>query len=1210
MWDDSKYIAFDFETSGTLPEYALQPWRVAQGKAWVTSLATVRKVPNDLTVAGGLAVGMPHAYLLGMIHGFLTEAIDNNWTIVGWNVAFDISWLLAYGFEKEVRQLKFLDGMLLWRHLTIEPEYDTVRHKKKSYRLKEAVREELPQFAGYEEDVDFHATDPESLAKLHEYNIRDTMFTLRLTRTYYNLLAQEPQRLRAALIEADCLVDVAKANLIGMLVDVPTTQSLGNRLVEVADDMLLRLGPHGVTEKVVRSPKQLSKLLFETWGLPVLKQNTSKLTGNTTDSTDKEVLHELSFIDSRAAEIRLYREALGNKTKFVDAPLKSVEYNEDGKTHPIAMVFGTYCVPGDVEVLTRNGWERLDVWQGGEIAQVHPDLTIEFLAASRFIGPMTDTWVHMHQRSFDCMFTPGHTVAYLKQKTFQWATTHAGQMVGSGEAKYIPVAGHVTLAGQYTPEQMRVFAAVQADGCSSEKELKFVFKKVRKIERLRQLLHACGIAHREYVCAAYPERVEFHIPKRSRPHWLGHDKKHFGSWLLDTTYDGLVAFVDELVYWDGSPHADGGVRYVSKTEENVTWVTTAAALIGRKASRHTLKADMYSCHISLPTTRACKTIKPTRDVTEVTQTARAYCATTQTGFWLARSNGHIFVTGNTSRMTYASKQGRNKDERQIGFALHQMKRGKDFRSIITAPPGYTLMEFDAAGQEFRWMAIASGDETMLELCQPGEDPHGFMGARIRHMDYRELVQKVHDGDKDAKDGRQLGKVANLSCIAAGQKVLTDRGFCCIEDVTLADKLWDGEAWVTHSGVIYQGVKNVIEYEGVTATQDHEVRVAGNWVTLEDAARYGWQIESSLGAGWTYSARSAVRIVEGIVRRTILAVRGAIRNVPLQVWCGKGSESTVYGDRQVNTVQRVCLDSKTSQKWQADCRHVGQEATTKTCERRSTKMYERIRQGICQLRRTRYTVQVCIREGCRGLHTAGTTAAEIVRWLGHGQDRRKRSLRAGEHPVCYTERERGQQATYDILNAGDRLRFSVGFSLVHNCQYRTSAKKLRVVARVQYNLPMDLPEAERLHSTYQQTYPGVPRYWRNQIALTKRLGYVETFAGRRVQVVGNWSGTQGWSMESTAINYRIQGTGGDQKYLALSVLKPYITRIGAVFAWELHDGIYFYVPDAMVERAATEIPYLLANLPYKKAWGFTPPIPLPWDCKWGSSWGTLTEWKGK
>ena len=161
--------------------------------------------------------------------------------------------------------------------------------------------------------------------------------------------------------------------------------------------------------------------------------------------------------------------------------------------------------------------------------------------------------------------------------------------------------------------------------------------------------------------------------------------------------------------------------------------------------------------------------------------------------------------------------------------------------------------------------------------------------------------------------------------------------------------------------------------------------------------------------------------------------------------------------------------------------------------------------------------------------------------------------------------------------------------------------------MQYSIPMELPEAEVIHRTYQQSYRNVPLFWRRQIELTKRLGYVETFAGRRVQVAGNWRGTQGWSMESTSINYRIQGTGGDQKYLALSVLRPYITRIGAVFAWELHDGIYLYVPDAMVKRAAVEIPYLLANLPYKKAWGFTPPIPLPWDCKAGRSWGELKEW---
>lgn len=92
----------------------------------------------------------------------------------------------------------------------------------------------------------------------------------------------------------------------------------------------------------------------------------------------------------------------------------------------------------------------------------------------------------------------------------------------------------------------------------------------------------------------------------------------------------------------------------------------------------------------------------------------------------------------------------------------------------------------------------------------------------------------------------------------------------------------------------------------------------------------------------------------------------------------------------------------------------------------------------------------------------------------------------------------------------------------SCGYRTSAKKLLSVARVQYNLPMQLPEATHIHTTYRRTYPGVPRYWDRQIQKVRRLGYAETFAGRRVQVVGDWGGKAGWSLESTSINYPIQG----------------------------------------------------------------------------------------
>lgn len=156
--------------------------------------------------------------------------------------------------------------------------------------------------------------------------------------------------------------------------------------------------------------------------------------------------------------------------------------------------------------------------------------------------------------------------------------------------------------------------------------------------------------------------------------------------------------------------------------------------------------------------------------------------------------------------------------------------------------------------------------------------------------------------------------------------------------------------------------------------------------------------------------------------------------------------------------------------------------------------------------------------------------------------------------------------------------------------------------------MEMPEAYRIHKTYQQTYPGVPSYWERQIAIVKQLGYVETFGGRRVKIEGDWNGSYGWSMGSTAINFRIQGTGACQKYLAMMVIKDYLRSIGGRFLFDLHDGLYLLIPTTHSYRACVDIKHMLDNLPYQQAWGFTPPIPMPWDCKRGKAWGRLKEVK--
>lgn len=68
------------------------------------------------------------------------------------------------------------------------------------------------------------------------------------------------------------------------------------------------------------------------------------------------------------------------------------------------------------------------------------------------------------------------------------------------------------------------------------------------------------------------------------------------------------------------------------------------------------------------------------------------------------------------------------------------------------------------------------------------------------------------------------------CIAEGSLVLvlTDRGAIVekpIESVSDTDFVWDGARWVPHDGVIYRGDREVITWDGVTATPDHEVFIS-------------------------------------------------------------------------------------------------------------------------------------------------------------------------------------------------------------------------------------------------------------------------------------------------------------------------------------------------------------------------------------------------
>jgi DNA polymerase I-like protein with 3'-5' exonuclease and polymerase domains len=341
-WDDAHVASFDFETSGTKPEHALQPWRIPQGGAWGTSLVWLWPDAGKLMHGGGLLYPLerPDQDLTrNLIEAMLEWAHAGKRRLWGWNVKFDISVILAYGINPQlVREIKWGDGMLLWRHLEIEPEYDD--GPRRSYGLKAFVKQFLPMHAGYEAEIDFHDPDPAVRARLHEYNIKDCAFTLMGCKALWKKL--EPRQRQAAMIEADCLPHVAEANVEGLLIDTILAQDVAIRQAEIAAARLASLAPYGVTEKIVRSPQQMEKLLFDDWGLPVHKMNPPNKKGTQTRSTDKETLFELAFKDPRARELREYREALNNVVKFCEKPMIAARYNGTGRAYPEAIVFGTY----------------------------------------------------------------------------------------------------------------------------------------------------------------------------------------------------------------------------------------------------------------------------------------------------------------------------------------------------------------------------------------------------------------------------------------------------------------------------------------------------------------------------------------------------------------------------------------------------------------------------------------------------------------------------------------------------------------------------------------------------------------------------------------------------------------------------------------------------------------------------------------------------
>lgn len=140
------------------------------------------------------------------------------------------------------------------------------------------------------------------------------------------------------------------------------------------------------------------------------------------------------------------------------------------------------------------------------------------------------------------------------------------------------------------------------------------------------------------------------------------------------------------------------------------------------------------------------------------------------------------------------------------------------RTAFVPQDGMKFIVSDFSAIEARVIAWLAGEQWRLDVFAKNGDIYCMSASQMFKVP---VVKHGINGEL-----RQKGKIAELACIAEGELVLTNRGLVPIEKVTQKHKVWDGENWVNHDGVIYKGEREVITYEGLTATPDHLVWVEG------------------------------------------------------------------------------------------------------------------------------------------------------------------------------------------------------------------------------------------------------------------------------------------------------------------------------------------------------------------------------------------------
>lgn len=428
--------------------------------------------------------------------------------------------------------------------------------------------------------------------------------------------------------------------------------------------------------------------------------------------------------------------------------------------------------------------------------------------------------------------------------------------------------------------------------------------------------------------------------------------------------------------------------------------------------------------------------------------------------------------------------------------------------------GYLVGPFvvgDLAQIEARVLGWLAGQEDLVKTFAEGGDPYCTMASAI----FGKTVTK-----KD-KDERFIGKTIVLGCFAADTLVLTDSGWKGITEVVASDKLWDGEEWVGHGGVVCRGEKETLCFAGIGVTPDHLLLTSEGWASVDRVARESANLlPSALALGssaWRATTSgaeaesSAFAFPARVIASECIPSTRTISDAELLLaaMLARSERPTSPAESCTGGTPTSCPTSSTGSASSTASRPASSAATPPlarcTCTTGSAESTFTSRGGSTALT----SCATCSR--CRGgmtprsILTASTSTGATSPGTCASSPAERTCSTGAASPSSSSESPslRLKCETYDIALAGPRSRFTVltaaGPVIVHNCGYGIGWRGFKRSLDETYDVAVTDDFAKKAINTYRGRSPRITAYWTR---LERGFKFALANRSKRIRVTPN------------------------------------------------------------------------------------------------------------